>query len=328
MNYGVRGVHINQPLSNLSVGYHPSGMVAEQIFNVVPVKHESDDFYKWDKGQAFRVERTDGKGSLRADGTRAKGVNFGATVDQYVAEEYGLETRITDRERDNADSALQLEVSKTRRVQDLVLLDQEIRVASILLTSGNYPSGSTTTLSGTSQWNNASFASQSTALVSQIKADIDTAKNQLRQTLGGLMPNTIVIPEPVAEVVERDAGIVDMLKHNGGITDLVSNGYPLAAGNKFFGLNVLRPSGTYQSEVEGETATVVDIWGKNVIICYVGPAARRTITFGLQFRKQPFGMMKQYRKEEIDATFYRVGMIQTEKVVVWDAGYLIKNVIA
>lgn len=327
---GPIGNHLNALLANLSIEYRPTNarFIVDDVFPVLPVQFWNDSYAVWDKGQRFRLDRTDGKDTLRQPGTRAKQMKVGWTNSTYTAAEYAMEAYLEDQELANSDSALRLLEAQLAAVQDRVLLERELRVANLLTDTTQYPSANTVTKSGTSQWNNASFASQSTVLVSQIKADIDTAKNAIRQSTGGVMPNVIVIPEPVAQVVERDLGVTDLLKHNGGITDLVSNGYPLADGNKFFGLRVLRPTGTYQSEVEGEAASVNDIWGKSVILAYVGPAAQRTLTFGLQFRVQPFGIMKQYREEAIDTTFYRYGMVQTEAIVVSNCGYLIKNAIA
>src|SRR2546423_8185891 len=105
----VRGVHISAPLSELSIGYHPVGMVAERFVAVVPVTFENDLYYIWDRGDAFREMDT-----LRADGTSAHMADFGFTTAAYVCEEFALKTRITDRQRRNADKVLQLEVSKIR----------------------------------------------------------------------------------------------------------------------------------------------------------------------------------------------------------------------
>jgi hypothetical protein len=322
INFGVRGVHVNQPLSNLSIGYHPVGMVAEAVFPVVPVRHESDVYYKWDKGQAFRVERTDGKSTLRADGTRAKGVNFGASTALYVAEEYALETKITDRERDNADSALQLEISKLRRVQDLVLLDQEIRVASLLTTAANYAAANTATLSGTSQWNNASFASQA-GTQSVIEQNIDTGREAVRFATGGLEANTIIIPRVVARVMKRDIGVRDQIKY----TDpsiLVGGHLP----PQLWGLNVVMPGAVYVSSIEGEAVVPVDVWGKNVIIAYINPnPGLDSLTLGTIFRARPW-QVKQWREEDIDSMFYRPSLVQTESLIANDCGYLILSAIA
>ncbi len=45
-NFTVRSAHVNVPLTQFSVGYHPLGMIAEQVFPVVPVSNESD-FSRW-----------------------------------------------------------------------------------------------------------------------------------------------------------------------------------------------------------------------------------------------------------------------------------------
>lgn len=327
---GPIGNHLNALLANLSIEYRPTNarFIVDDIFPVLSVQFWNDSYAVWDKGQRFRLDRTDGKDTLRQPGTRAKQFRAGWTNSTYTAQEYSGEAYIEDSEAANTDAALNLLQAQLAMVQDKILLDREVRVAATLTNTATYPTANTVTKSGVNQWNSASFASQSAVLVSQIKADIDAGKEAIRKATGGIMPNTIIIPEPVAQVVERDLGVADLLKHNGGITDLVSNGYPLADGNKFFGMRVLRPSGTYQSEVEGETATVVDIWGKDVILAYVGPAAQRTLTFGLQFRVKPFGALKQYREEAIDTTFYRYGTVQTEVVVVSNCGYQIHNAIA
>ena len=327
---GPIGGHLNQLIANLSIEYRPTNarFITDDVFPVLPVAFENDTYALWDRSQRFRVMRTDGQDSLRADGTRASQKKYGWTYATYTTQEYAEEFGITDREAANTDAGLQLMQAHMAGIQDDILLHRELRVANLLTTAANYASTNKITKSGTSQWNNASFASQTTVLASQIKNDIDVAKNAIRQQLGGVLPNTIILPEPVAQQTENDFGLMDLLKHNGGITDLVNNGYPMAHGNKFFGLNILRPTGTYESENEGETSVVTDIWGKNAIICYVGPAAPRTLTFGLQFRKQTFGAMKTYRDEAVDTTFYRVGMNQTEKLVVANAGYLISAVIA
>lgn len=318
-----RGVHINVALTQFTLGYHPMNMVAEEVFPVLPVQHESDDYYIWDKGQALRSERTDGRASLRSDGVRAREVDFGASVAQYVAEEWALETKVTDRQRQNQDSALRLEISKTRRAQDLVLLDQEVRVAKLLTTTTNYAAANTTTLSGTSQWNNASFASQTSGTNSVIESNIDAGREAIRIATGGLEPNIIIVPRIVARVMKRDVGVRDQIKY----TDpniLIGGHLP----PQLWGLKVVMPGVVNVTTVEGEAVTPVDVWGKNVIICYVDPnPGLDALTFGLIFRARPW-RVDQWRQEEISATYYRPSVVQTEAIVSADCGYLIAAAIA
>ncbi len=322
-NFTVRSAHVNVPLTQFSVGYHPLGMIAEQVFPVVPVSNESDFYYFWDKGQAFRVERSDGRGSLRADGTRPKLVNFGATLKTYTAEEFAMETRITDRERANADNALALEQSKVRRVQDLLYIDYEIRVASVLTAAATYPAANVVTLSGTSQWNNASFSSQTGNQHSVIKANIEAGKEAIRKATGGLLPNTIVIPRAVAAVMYNDVGLADIVKYtapNLMVDDLLPQ--------TLWGMRVLIPTVPFTTSAEGENPAMSDVWGKNVILLYRDPnPGLDALTLGLTLRQRPW-QVKQYRDEQIDATVYRPGFVQAEQLVAPDCGYLLQNVIA
>ena len=324
-NFTVGGVHVNAPLTQLSLGYHPQGMVAEQVFPVISVAHESDLYYHWDKGESFRVGRSDGTASLRADRTAAKRLNFGATLDSYQAQEYALEDSISDREAANQDTPLQLAASKIRRLQDLVLLDYEIRVATIATTTTNYASTNFATLSGASQWNNSGFASLGTtgAGHSVIATNIFTGKNAVRAATGGLVPNTIVIPYAVAMVIANDPGLIDLIKYTRSDL-LVEDLLPPV----LWGMKVLIPRAEYTAGVEGEAVTLTDVWGKNVVLCYVNPnPGLDSLTFGSTFRSRPW-QVKTYREEREDMTVYRPSIVQAEKLVTADCAYLINACIA
>ena len=320
----VGNVHVSAPLTQLSVGYHPMGMIAEQIFPVIRVQHENDLFYTWDFAQAFRLERTDGYDDERADGTEARTENYGATLSSYIAKEFARRTTVTDRERANADSVLQLETSKIRRTQDKILLNQELRVANLLTTTSNYLSANFVTLAGTNQWNNASFASQSTAVQSQIKKNLDDGKEAIRTATGGLEANTIIIPAAVARVMARDVGIFEQVKYTH--PDLLVGGYLPPT---LWGMKVLMPTAGYVSAVEGETVTTAtDIWGKNVILAYVNPTPGvDSITASAIFRSRDW-QVKTWRDEAIDTTYYQASIIQAEQIIAKPAVYLIQNAIA
>ena len=322
-NFTVGSVHVNGPLTQLSLGYHPQGMIAEQVFPVLAVNHESDLYYKWDKGQAFRVGRSDGSASLRADRSRAKRLNFGATLDSYTAQEYALEDTISDREAANQDTPLNLAASKIRRLQDLILMDYELRVANIATTTGNYAAANFTTLAGANQWNNASFVSNTNGQHSVIAGEIFTGKNAVRASTGGLVPNTIVIPYAVAMVVANDPGLIDLIKYTRSdllVEDLLPP--------RLWGMDVLIPRGEYTAGVEGEAVTLSDVWGKNVVMFYKDPnPGLDSLTFGLTMRARPW-QVKTYREEAEDSTVYRPSFVQAEKLVTADCAYLINACIA
>lgn len=319
---GARGVHINQPLTNLSLGYHPTGFVAEEVFGVVPVTHESDYYYVYDKAQAFRLERADGKADLRADGAESILEEFGATPALYQAEEYARKTRITDRQRANQDPVLQLEISKLRRIQDKLLLGQEVRVASLLTTAANWTNGNIVTLSGTSQWNNASFLSQQ-GTFSVIEQEFDNAREAIRKATGGREANVAIVPAAVSRVMKRDIGVRESIKYTHD--DILTNG---TLPSLLWGLKVIEPAAIFDTSVEGEAFTPTDAWGKNVIIAYVDPnPGLDSLTLGCIFRARTW-QVKQWRKEDVEATYYEASFVQSENVVSYDCGYLIQNAIA
>ena len=51
-------VHVNQPLTNISIAYLQSQMrfVADRIFPVIPVEKQSDRYYTYDRGDWNRNE--------------------------------------------------------------------------------------------------------------------------------------------------------------------------------------------------------------------------------------------------------------------------------
>lgn len=322
-NFTVGNVHISAPLTQMSIGYHPAGMIAESVFPVVKVKHETDLYYVWDKPQAVRVERSDGYGSMRADKSQARELNFGATAASYKAFEFALRTSLSDRERNNQDEVLNLELAKIRRLQDLVLLDQEIRIANLLTTTANYLATNFVTLAGANQWNNASFVSQSGATQSIIKQNIDAGKEAVRQQTLGLEANTIIIPPAVARVMMRDVGIVEQVKYTNPA--LLVGGY---LPQTLWGMKVLMPNAIDTTTIEGEAPTFADVWGKNVVIAYVNPAPGvDQVTAGVIFRQRDW-QVKTWRDESIETTYYQPSLVQTEALVANPAVYLIQAAIA
>ncbi len=82
-----RDVHIDAPLSEILINYRPAGSVADQIFPVVPVVHQSDVFYEFSQADLWRVENSE-----RAPLTAAKRVDFNVTSLTYYARNYAYGT--------------------------------------------------------------------------------------------------------------------------------------------------------------------------------------------------------------------------------------------
>lgn len=308
----VRDVHVDQVLTNFSIGYHPFGMIAEQIVPVIPVNNESDKYYVWDRQSAFNVSAT-GKMSLRADKSEAKEVDFKLSTATYTAEEYALKILLSDREKANADSALRLRESKLRRLQDLLMLEQEIRVGTLLTTGANWASGHTT--SPSTKWDAASGVT--------IEANIDTAKEAVRKAIG-VLPNTLVIPASVAVVVKKDPTLRELIKYTQNSL-LVNGDLPPT----MFGMRVVMPGATYTASLEGASSvTYTDIWGDNVLLLYVPPtdSAMDAPAGAKIFRARPWEV-RSWRVEEKRSEAIEASVIQDEVLTSNVAGYLFTDVL-
>lgn len=319
----VNEVHIDAALTNIATGYHPTGLIAEKIFPIISVKKESDKYYEWNKGEAFRVPDS----TLRADGTRSKTVGFSLSTSTYSAEEYALNVEVTDRQKENADSVINLRSAKTRRVKDLLALDQEIRVATLITTQGNWASTNRVQLSGTQQWNNASY--DNAVVASSIEGRIDTAKEAVRTQTGGHEPNVIIIPSLVAKTVKKDSKIRDLIKYTHA--DLLIDG---DLPPKLWGMDVIIPKASKNTNKEGNsTQTLSDVWGKHVVLLYVTPNATvDEISAGYIFRVSnsahfPWGV-RTWREEDRKAEIIEVEVCQDEKLISNVAGYLVEDCIA
>lgn len=319
----VNEVHIDAALTNVLIGYHPQGMIAEQIFPVISVKKESDKYYEWNKGEAFRVPDT----TMRADGTRAKTLGFSLSTSSYLAEEYALNAEVTDRQLANADSVIDLRSAKSRRVKDILMLDQEIRVATLLTTQGNWASTNRVQLSGTQQWNNASY--DNTVSASQIESRIDVGKEAVRTQTGGYEPNVIIIPSAVAKVIKKDSKIRDIIKYTHAEL-LVDGDLP----PQLWNMKVLIPKASKNTNKEGNaTQTLTDVWGKHVVMLYVPTAgALDEFACGYIFRVSnaahtPWGA-RTWREEPEKKEVIEVEVCQDEKLVSNVGGYFIEDCIA
>ena len=315
----VQNVHTNAALTNLSLSWTPEGMIARKIIHTIPVKHESDFYYRW--RAADRMRRVD---TRRADGTRANMVAFGFERDSYLCEEYALEAATTKRERDNADSILMLESNKTRGVQGLVELDLEARVAALFTSTANYASTNWLNVGSvaTNQWNNASFAGS-------IEKVFTSAKDAVRLgTYNNAGVQWAIIPQPVADVIKLDAKVRDMIKYTDS-TLLVNGDLP----PRIWNLSVVIPTAVEQTGIDVFGAADpltgrTDVWGKHVVLTMQPHApGMDQLAHAYIFQARPW-LVTQWEDQSIDTTFYRVGYIQTEKIVCNTAGYLLQNVIA
>ena len=86
-----RQVHIDTAMSRISVAYRNPSYIAEQIFPIVPVQHQSDKYFVFDKASWFRNEA-----GVRAPGTRGPEVEYSVSSSAYACTEYTATKTVPD----------------------------------------------------------------------------------------------------------------------------------------------------------------------------------------------------------------------------------------
>jgi len=302
-------VHIDTPLSNVSIKYQNALYVAEKLFPAVTVNKESDKYFKYGK-EDFRIYK-----ALRADGAEAQEVDWSVSTDSYSCDEYALSKLVTDRMRDNADNPLKPDIDTTEYLTNMILLQLENKIMSIATDTNNYASGHYETLSGTDQWDDYEN--------SDPRKTISDAKSVIAKKIGQ-DPNTIIVGKEVHEKLKYHPKILDAIKYtNLGVAtvDLLKQLFEVD--------NYYVAGALYETATEGQTSSLNYLWGKNLIVAYVAPnVGLKVLTFGVTFRKTGYRRVKKWREEKRNGDMIEVADLFVPKVVCSDAAYLLKSVVA
>ncbi|HUU29370.1 MAG TPA: hypothetical protein VM123_16325 [archaeon] len=294
-------------LENIGLG---GPFVADRLAPVVRVPTTTGKYYKFSNTEALR----DDYDALRAPKTESNEIKRSYSSATYTCQQYGLRELIADEEMDNADRAV---IDPERDAINLITrklqLSVERRVIARLM-STNYM---TENGAATAAWNAESGV--------EIEADIDAAKLNVRK-VGGVEPNTVVVPPHIAVVAKKDSKIRDLVRYTDP-TLLVNGELP----PRLFGLEVVIPLALYDEAAAGISAPSVDFaWDNNsVLVCYVERTtpSKRSISLAYQFRRPVAGTLDiaayRYRDEGKHATVIEGLIEQTEEVVAPSCGYLI-----
>jgi hypothetical protein len=178
-------VHVNTLLTNFSQLYMQSAdnFVAMRAFPNVPSVHQSDLYQVWDRHSFNRDEAEE-----RADGTESQGVDFDLSTSPFFAKVYAVHKDVTDRQRANADSQINLEQAATRLVSHKLLIKRERIFAARFMGTGIW----TTSLVGNAAPGAGQFLFWSAAASEPI-AQFRDQRRAVQILTGGYMPNKLLI---------------------------------------------------------------------------------------------------------------------------------------
>lgn len=312
-------VHVNTPLTNISIAYlqDANNFVATKVFSNIPVTKQSDAYYTYDRGEFNRDEMQE-----RPPGTESAGGSY--TLDNtptYFARVYAFHKDIPDQVRANADAVLNSDREATEYVTHKALIKREKIWAANYFATGVWTNETTPA----NLWDTAS----STPI-----EDISAAKSTILESTG-FEPNTLVLGKPVYDALKNHADIVDRIKY--GQTPgnpAIAN---LEAMMKLFEIErIFIMKAIENTAKEGATNSHSFIGGKHALLCYSAPRPGiMTPTAGYTFSWTGFigagpegNRIKRFRMEHLESDRVEIQMAFDAKKVAGDLGYFFLSVVS
>jgi len=198
-------VHIDQPLTNLTLAYVQSqeNFIADKVFPTVGVAKQSDKYYIYDRASMNRS----GDVKKLAPRTEVDRIGLALSNSSYFADVYGLGMDFDEQTLANEDAALEIRAAGAQTLVNRILIDREEKFASTFFAAGVWTGQSTPA----NLWSDYTNSTPIT--------DVTTARRAMQLTSGGYKPNTMVVGKEVRDILINHPDILARL--NGGAT--VSN---------------------------------------------------------------------------------------------------------
>jgi hypothetical protein len=242
-------VHVNAPLTNISVAYlqDQSDFIADRAFPSVPVQKQSDRYFSYDKGNWFRS-----KAKMRAPGTESAGSGY--TIDNtpnYFCDVWALHKDVDDDVRANADSPIDVDREATEFITRDLILTREVQWAASFFTTGKW-TGSTT---GTDITVSTAWSSPGSTPITDIRTQLLSIKAK-----NGMRGNKIAISDEVWNVLQDHPDFLERIKYTQ--VAIVTSGLLAAV----LAIDEVLVGGAVVNSVdEGQTDALNFLFGKHVL---------------------------------------------------------------
>ncbi len=246
--------HIDQYLTNFSVGRKYPQFVGQYLAPTLMVKKQSDLYRVWGT-EGFNVPASD----LVAPGATANEIDYALSNAPFYCNGHALRHPIPDRTRAGHDDPSILNKNGMFLTKQGVELGKERAIAALATTPANYPVGSTVTLAGLFQWN----AVGNTA---DPFGDIERGREAINLATG-FDPNVLVMGRSVWNVAKQMTPFIDRIKH-------VIKGYltPQLFSEAVEIENVYIAGSMVNTANEGQAAVLARIWADSIVLAYIDPS--------------------------------------------------------
>ncbi len=272
MDLGQQDVHIDSALANYAAGYRQVSGIADAVLPVAQTDKASDKYFTWDKDDILQ----DVQDLVVGPGGAVKEISPRLSSDTYSTVGYGVGSFVPTELEANADAPLQPFQAAINRCMNAVKIGRERRAAALLMASGSWTGGYTTTLGATAKWNAGSASDPVKDLYTAIEAALTPV-------------NGVVLSERTAHDFIMNPAVQKYPAYKSMIAPLpnTSSGVGSAQLTEFAATLGLPPF--YIGFMKGKTgaATHGYVWGDNVALIFVDPgmpADGQTISTAKTFR--------------------------------------------
>jgi len=195
-------VHIDQPLSNLTLAYvqEQTNFIADKVFPTVGVQRQSDKYYIYDRANMNRT----GDVKKLAPRTEVNRIGMAISNDSYFADVYGLGMDFDEQTLANEDAMLEIRAAGSQTIVNRLLIHREEQFASSFFAASIWG----TDVTPSNLWSDYTNSTPIT--------DVTTGRRTMQLKSGGFKPNTMVVGKEVRDILINHPDILARL--NGGAT--------------------------------------------------------------------------------------------------------------
>lgn len=266
-NPTISDVHVNKPLTNISVGYiqDQNNFIASKIFPNIPVTHKSDLYYKFNKEDFMTSQMEE-----RAPGDESAGSGYRLSTDSYLCRVFALHKDVPDQIRANSDTVLQPDREAVEFLTQNALIKRELDWATAYFTATAGWMNNTAGQAGAS--NMAGGFTQFWNLAASTPIEDLRYAIKVVQKLNGIKPNILVLGASAWYALQDNPDLIDRVRYSGG-----SNTNPamiteqaVAAILKLKAIYVMEA--VYNTAHEGQGFTGSFVGDKSALLLYAAPA--------------------------------------------------------
>ena len=301
-------VHNNATLSNISLMYANEDYIGEALCPAIMVNKQSDIYFTY--GQRDRLQYPDDELGHRGEANEIQETRSTAT---YAAVPYGYQNFVSAMTLANQDAPLNEMVDLVEAINEGMAFRRELRLATLLTTSGNYGSN-TAAVAAAKRWD--------TLVGGNPVKDLQNAQKALWSGRG---PGEVLAfcSLDVFLVLSRHPAILDLFKYNGSSPGLAT---PDMIAKWFDMSRLLVGKARKDTAKEGQTAVFSRVWANSFGMVRVQrrPSVRNA-SFALTFQHgAPISTQWFDPRSGHGGGFYaKVSVSEHSKIFASDTGYLL-----